>query len=119
MGARGVQITRDIYQAFKKHVDEQDQIRVQEWHAAQEAAEATGAPPAAKALKPPTKPTLGKAVAHACQLLVQHVKASPQNEEDVQAAFRDFQTVWLLPVHMASASHVAGLRAPSSAFRYF
>ena len=90
-----VQITRDIYQAFKKHVDEQDTIRVQEWHAAQDAAaaEAGAAQPAAKPLKPPTKPTLGRAVAHACQLLVQHVKASAQNEEEVQAAFRDFQTV--------------------------
>jgi hypothetical protein len=89
-----MQITRDIYQAFKKHVDEQDALRVNAWHASQEASGSSCVATCGKnSNKPLTKPTLGRVVAHACQLLMQHVMSSEEAQKDVMLAFRDLQQV--------------------------
>lgn len=89
-----MQITRDIYQAFKKHVDEQDGMRVSAWHASQETNPSNCIATGSKnSNKPLTKPTLGRAVAHACQLLMQHVMSSEAAQTNVMEAFREFQQV--------------------------
>jgi hypothetical protein len=106
-----VQITRDMYQAFKKHVEEQDQLRVERLNAAAPAATTTvavaatanacppcaAAAPAAAAAARPCKvarlPALGRVLAHACQLLLLHVQTESCYQTEVNSAFHEFQTV--------------------------
>jgi hypothetical protein len=93
-----VQMTRDLYQAFKKHVEDQDAARVERLRADAAAAAAADGAPAGKPLKVTKPPPLGRVLAHVCHQLEKHAQGSEENQAGVLAAFRDFQLVRCLPV---------------------
>lgn len=83
-----MQITKEVYQAFKKHVEDADKARVAA--AAEEHASSGGG---SKAPKVPKLPPLGQVLEFACSLLQAHMRDQAERTEAVVASFREYQQV--------------------------
>lgn len=94
--ALATQILRHVYQAFKKHVEEQDLIRIAAANSTDNSANRANASVSSGKLaqgKPRRLPPLGSVVAFACRLLLKQVESDAACKSFVDAAYEDFRLV--------------------------
>lgn len=87
---RFMQCTRELYFAFKAHLEEQARLRQQRIEAQRSNGAANGASVDKTKLK---VPVVGKVLEHAASTLWEHVKGNEARLSALLEAFRTFQTV--------------------------
>lgn len=85
-----MQCTRELYFAFKAHLEEQARLRQQRIDAQRSNGAANGAAVEKSKLK---VPVVGKVLQHAASTLWEHVKGNDARLSALLEAFRTFQTV--------------------------